>query len=273
MGLFDKAREALENATKSVEQAAKSIDLSQITGKVGDAAKSVGDAIQGIIPNQGKENIPAPADSEEPEAVEGPANEEPKAVVPEVVKPPEMKAISTHSALKIFYYMMSADGMILHNEEEKFDSIGNELDPNYAEHKDAIIAECKAHLGTVIDPEEYYDVVQDGVGEAIATSVPTDDSFITPKLLAWDALSLAYSDENYDETERKLLKYIVRKTNIDRAVFLEMESSMHTLMDIEREIAWVKTTNQPYLTIEGVLNELAERKTVIMDSVRDLITL
>ena len=46
----------------------------------------------------------------------------------------------------------------------------------------------------------------------------------------------AYSDESYDETERKLLKYIVRKLQIDKAVFLEMESSILTILDIEKEI-------------------------------------
>ena len=83
----------------------------------------------------------------------------------------------------------------------------------------------------------------------------------------------AYSDESYDETERKLLKYIVRKLQIDKAVFLEMESSILTILDIEKEIAWIKTTDRPYLTIEARVNELTRRQAVIFDSVKDLITL
>ena len=86
-------------------------------------------------------------------------------------------------------------------------------------------------------------------------------------------MSIAYSDESYDEVERKLIKYIVRKLGIDKAVFLEMESSMLTMLDIEKEIAWIKTTDRPYLTIEARINELTKRKTVIFDSVKDLITL
>lgn len=99
------------------------------------------------------------------------------------------------------------------------------------------------------------------------------DTFITPKLLVWDLLTIAYSDESYDERERKLLKYIVRKLGVDKAVFLEMESSMLTILDIEKEIAWIKTTDQPYLTIEARINELMKRKAVIFESVKDLITL
>ncbi len=52
-----------------------------------------------------------------------------------------------------------------------------------------------------------------------------------------------------------------------------MESSMLTLMDIERELAWIKTTNRPYLTIEAMVNELADRKNVISESILDLIAL
>ena len=68
-------------------------------------------------------------------------------------------------------------------------------------------------------------------------------------------------------------KYIVRKLQIDKAVFLEMESSILTILDIEKEIAWIKTTDRPYLTIEARVNELTKRQTVIFDSVKDLITL
>ena len=52
-----------------------------------------------------------------------------------------------------------------------------------------------------------------------------------------------------------------------------MESSILTLMDIERELTWIKTTNRPYLTIESMVNELSDRKNVISESILDLIAL
>lgn len=185
----------------------------------------------------------------------------------------EFKVLSTRCALKVIYYMMAADGEIFHSEEEKFDAIGNELDPAFADNKESIIGECKAQMDKVLDSGDYFDVLQDGVEDALLASKPTEDSFVTPKLLVWDLLTVAYSDEHYDEAERKLLKYIVRKMNIDKAVFLEMESSILTLMDIEKELAWIKTTNKPYLTIEAMVNELMDRKNVIFESVKDLISL
>lgn len=181
--------------------------------------------------------------------------------------------ISTKNAIKIMYYLMAADGEIFHSEEEKFDAIGRELDPDFINSKDVIVGECQKSLDKVIDPEDYYDVLQDAVGDALLSSRKTEDTFITPKLLLWDMLTVAYSDEAYDETERKLLKYVVRKLNIDKAVFLEMESSILTLLDIEREIKWIKRTDRPYLAIEAMVNEIADRKNVIFESVKDLISL
>ena len=183
------------------------------------------------------------------------------------------KAISTKSALQVIYYIMAADGEIFHSEEEKYDLIGQELDPKFGERKSSIIEECQGQLDKVIDPDDYYEVLQEGVEKALLSSKQTEDTFITPKLLVWDLLTLAYSDENYNESERKLLKYIVRKLNIGKDIFLEMESSILTLMDIEKELEWIKTTNRPYLSIESMVNELVDRKNVIFDSVKDLITL
>ena len=191
----------------------------------------------------------------------------------EDVRSLNIKAISTRNAIKVFYYIMAADGQIFHNEEEKFNLIANEIDPNFADNREKIILECKAQLDKVVDPEDYYDVLREGVEDALLSSRTTADTFITPKLLVWDLLTLAYSDEHYDETERKLIKYIVRKTNIDKTIFLEMESSIMTLMDIENELAWIKTTNKPYLTIEAMVNELIDRRNVIFESVKDLIAL
>ncbi len=188
-------------------------------------------------------------------------------------EPLTIRAISTRNAIKIIYYLMAADGEIFHSEEDKFDAIGTELDPDFAENKEQIVKECKAQMENVIDPEDYYDVLQDGVELALFSSVRTEDSFITPKLLVWDLLTIAYSDESYDESERRLLKYIVRKLGIDKAAFLEMESSILTLMDLERELNWIKTTDRPYLTIESMVNELADRKNVIFESAKDLIAL
>ena len=185
----------------------------------------------------------------------------------------EIKSISSKSAIKIIFYMMAADGKIYHDEEEKFNEIGRELDPDFEANKNTIFLECQAQMSKVTDLGDYYSVLQDGVAIAITAGANAKESVISPKVLAWDLLAVAYSDGSYDDKERQLMKYIVHKFNIDKTVFLEMESSFLTLMDLENELNWIKTTDRPYLTIESIVNEISDRKTAILEGLKDLIAL
>ena len=242
MGKFDfeKMKGNLQGVAGSVANAAKGAVDSVATATKG-AADSVSNAAKGIkVPDifARKEGNKTEKDT---------ASCIPKEVHPQLEgKSPDMgtegsgeikvSSISTKNAIKIIYYMMAVDGQIHQNEEEKFDEICMELDPDYPLKKDDIIRECRNQLDKQMDDDDYYDVIQDGVEDAIISSMRTENSFITPKILVWDLLTIAYSDDNYDAIERKLLKYIVRKLDIDKAVFSEMESSILTLMDLEKEL-------------------------------------
>ena len=259
-----KLKYLVKGAVDSTKNAVAKADLSNVVGKIQETGESALEAAKKVkMPEVDISKIKKTFEKKET-ANEAAADGETPLVI---------TAVSTHNAMKIIYYLMAVDGQIFHSEEEKFDSIGAELDPNYKDNKDTIIKECQARLDKVVDPEDYYNSLQDGVEEALVSSKQTADTFITPKLLIWDLLTIAYSDESYDEAEKSLLRFIVEKTNIDKAVFLEMESSILTLMDIEKELNWIKTTNRPYLTIEAMVNELADRKSVIFESVKDLISL
>ena len=182
----------------------------------------------------------------------------------------EIRTISVQSAIKIIYYMISADGEMHENELQRFGEISKEMDPDFDSKREDVIASCEGQMNKLIDPEDYFAVLQDGVEDAISIGKNTKDGGIAPKVLIWDLITVAYSDGVYDENERKLLKYVVRKLNVDKAVFLEMESSYLTLEDLEKELAWIKTTDRPYLKIEAMVNEIADRKTVIFESIKDL---
>lgn len=241
----------LQDAVETVKQKAAEIEMPDM--------KQVGDSASESIKNLFKKH-----DGGKPTA---------KAAAEDIPEPPKTVRISVRNAIKAIYFMMAADGEIYHGEEEKFDAICTELDQGFGTFKEAIIAECKAYLDKALEPEDYYDALQDGVADALIQNSPTEESFITPKILVWNLLTVAYSDEQYNEAERRLLKFVVRKLDIDKAVFLEMESSMLTLLDLEKELAWIKTTNRPYLTIEAMVNEIVDRKNVIMESIMDLVSL
>lgn len=181
--------------------------------------------------------------------------------------------LSTHSALKIIYYLMAVDGGISPEEETLFREIGTALDKNFQFTSRVIEEDCVYQLEKADSAEDYRSVILEGVDNAIASSVPTEDSFITPKLLIWDLLTVSYSDEQYSEPERNLIKAIAQKLDIDEVTLLELESSLQTLTAIEKETTWIKTTSKPYIEIEAIVNELADRKNAVTDSVNDLLTL
>ena len=185
----------------------------------------------------------------------------------------EVTALSVRSVMKIIFYMMSVDGEVLHNEEEKYDEIGREFDPDYDSKKEMIIGACKTQMQKSVDPEDYYTLVQDGVEIAIREGANSKNAMITPKVLLWNLMTIAYSDGFYDENERQLLKYTALKLNVDKTVLLEMESSFLAIRDLDEELNWIKRTDRPYLTIESMVNEIADRKSAILDSVKDLISL
>ena len=238
---------ALRGAAVSVKEAAKDVKLPEIKAP----AIKVPSQVKDVFKKKEKEQTPVTAQTDAP----------------------TIGSIPTKNAIKIIYYLMAADGEIYHSEEEKFYSICTELDPEFAKNKEKIIDDCRKQLDKAIGAEDYGDVIQDGVSDAIQSSLNTAETIVTPKFLLWNLLAIAYSDENYNETERKLLNYIVRKLNIDKAVFLEMENSILTLMDLEKELQWIKTTDRPYLTIEAIVTNIENRKNIIFESVKELIFL
>lgn len=187
--------------------------------------------------------------------------------------PVDVQKIPLYSALKIIYYLMSVDGSVSQEENDKFDVLGNDFVNDFASLKEILVEECKVSVVNTIDAVDYYDVVQEAVEDLLLTPIKSEDVCVSPKFVLWNLLAFAYSDENYAEAERRLIKYFVRKLNIDKAIFLELESSLVTLMDLEKELAWIKTTDKPYLTIEAIVKELENRKRVIFESIKDIITL
>ncbi len=62
-----------------------------------------------------------------------------------------VKAVSPVNAVKIFYYLMAADGNIGNSEIDRFELVGKELDQDFSEHKEHIEKVCKEQLDKVID--------------------------------------------------------------------------------------------------------------------------
>lgn len=183
-----------------------------------------------------------------------------------------MILLEKRAAIKSFYYLMAVDGAVTADEIECFDSIGAELDPEaFATYRDDLIAECELQLNNIIDEEDYYEVVLEGVDKTLVIQNDDPANGITVRLLIWDMLVIAFSNAEYSSFERKLIKHIVRVMDMDRSVFLEMEQIIKTNAAVENELSWINRSNRPYSEIRPIVDELERRQKVVLTCARQLI--
>jgi len=183
----------------------------------------------------------------------------------------EKKTVSFMDAFRIIYCLMAVDGCILRDEEEKLNAIGKELDSNFVSYQTAIGDTVSAIQGILQEEgEDLYDAIHDYVGEILLKAQGYREG-LRARILIWDLLTVAYSEENYSAMERRLIRYIAKNLGVDKAVCLEMDQTIQTLMAIEKEETWLKNSDRTFRVIEARINELADRKDAIMTGITALL--
>ena len=241
--------DAIKGATQK-ESSSSDSDKSDVENTVASSTETAAETEKAMLQKELEEMEKAA------ESVEIPAPEE---------------TVTVEGALRTIYALMAVDGEISPEEEDKFNLLGQELDSAFQKHVDGIIGDFKDMIKEADDPEEYYEIIHDYVSDAIREPKEKNTAVIRGKLLLWDLFVIIYSDNHYSDEERRLLRYICRTLHIDKAIALEMEQTLKTLMTIEEEENWIKTTNRSFKKVENRLNELADRKQTIMQSIYALI--
>ncbi len=254
----------IQDSAQTVKRSAQEVKLPEtiqletvkhLAEKAADSAKK---AAETVVDNTKKVGQSLENAVRQPRKTEAPADE-------------PQRTVSTAVAIRVIYYLMAADGEISGSELEKFQELCRSLDPGSEAYQDALLASCRKELENVTELGGYRSALQAAVDRALQEPQPDQGPLITPELLVWDLLVLASSDGSYSPEEKELVSHIARKMAVDEAVFLELESSMLTAMDLEKEIHWIKTTDRPYLTIEAMVNELQNRRNVVLEGVKALI--
>ena len=184
-----------------------------------------------------------------------------------------MKMIKKQNALKICYYLMAADGLIVDDERTKFDELGNLLDETYPTYKDQLLWECKQNGLFSEDRERVFllmDYVEREMKEGITDNI-TDDT-IPGRLLIWNMLTIALCDRDYEEGERRLIENAVRKLEVEEADFHEMEQTLVAANAVERESRLISENEAGNEDAKLQLKNLKERGQVIAANARDLMT-
>ena len=180
--------------------------------------------------------------------------------------------LTVEDTLKIIYFLMAADRLVDQEEMEKFDAIGRDLDPAFDEHKSDFAAFCQNEILKADEEEDYFDNIRDCIADAVRNSESAVNGTVHKTLLVWNLLATAYSDGDYSDEERKLIRFVGRRLEIDKAIIAELESAINTLVAIEKEKTFLRESDRRYTEVEAHMNELEDRVNVIMRGVHNLIT-
>ncbi|MCH5253956.1 MAG: hypothetical protein J1F41_03455 [Lachnospiraceae bacterium] len=183
-----------------------------------------------------------------------------------------IKVIAKEGALKVFYYLMAVDGVTTF-EQERFQEIGIELlGETFSEIKETIIAECEEVIDAVEVDDERYDVIQEGIDQALNEMVKEIEDGVVPRLLIWNMLTLAHSDSDYSENENRLINHVARILQIDRSVLAEMKHLISVAHSLQEEKETLENSTRSYAEVRPLIDEVEKRQQTIVEAAKYLIT-
>lgn len=268
----DSIKKSVSDAAEKMPESAKNINISESMKDMAGKGQSMMD----ILKAKGDELISSRKEKED----------ETKAAIKNALRDKKggEAVFSVRDALRIMYCMILIDGNVSEEEEEKFCEIGLACDQDFDACKKQLIDECNGVVQSEsaqgidfvsiasVDSEEYYDQIHDYVGDLIKEENFYQTEGVRAKWLIWNLLAIAYSEGDYSTNERRLMRYIAKKSGVDNTVLLEMEHTFSTLIAIEKEEEWLKSSDRPYKVIEERVVELSNRKNAIMQGINALIS-
>lgn len=268
----DGIKKSVSDAAEKMPDSAKNINISESMKDMAGKGQSMMD----ILKAKGDELVSSRKEKED----------ETKAAIKNALRDKKggEAVFSVRDALRIMYCMMLIDGNVSEEEEEKFCEIGLAYDQDFDACKKQLIDECNGVVQSEsaqgidfvsivsVDSEEYYDQIHDYVGDLIKEENFYQTEGVRAKWLIWNLLAIAYSEGDYSTNERRLMRYIAKKSGVDNTVLLEMEHTFSTLIAIEKEEEWLKSSDRPYKVIEERVVELSNRKNAIMQGINALIS-
>ena len=260
-------QDSAENLRKTVTEASEKLPDAVKNVNVGDSMKDLAKKSQNALDtlkSKGEESLAAMKEKQvaDKKRISSALQKEEKGEL----------MISIQAALRLIYCLIAVDGTVSPEEEEKFQEIGQEMDPDFSSYKDELIAECmKAASKPADDEEEYYDNIHDYAGDIIKEAGSKPLKAISGRLLLWDLLTVAYSEDEYSSSEKRLIRYISKGLGVEYAVVLEMEHTVRTLLAINKEEEWLKHTDRPYAVVEERVNELSDRRNTVLAGAKALL--
>lgn len=171
--------------------------------------------------------------------------------------------------LKVIYYLISSDRKVEDSEMEKF----NELIKKYSSLSSAnqnIIFECEKQLEKSFDSSDYADVLKEGIDECLRASYFDEQG---KRNLVWMLVNVAFSDNDYSDTEINLIRYVVRKLDMDKSYLAEMEDSVKALVALQNKKSWAENCGKSYNDVKAIIDTIEKDREILTESITNLVNM
>lgn len=277
MAFLDKLSKTLSDTATKVTEASKNIDTKQIqknlTQTINDTASKVKDTASSIDPKDIPGSLSKMA-SNAGQAItkHNEERKETQKTAKELLnqRQSQQSGMTVHDAMTVIYLLMSVDRNYTAEEETVFLSAGKEIDTQFDQNKETLITECTS-LVKETESGLFEQNIHDAVAKAIWKSSSSPDATISGKLMIWNMIAAAYADGICTNVEHNLIEFAAKELKVEAEVILEMESSMKTLLAVNREEDWLKASTKPYAIVHPQMEELENRKTNIMQGIQALL--
>lgn len=177
--------------------------------------------------------------------------------------------------LKIYYLFTLIDGKATVEENQKFAELcKTKKFGNY--DKEKIIKECKKLLDDSKNINECS--ILDRMNRIIGweefeiwgnSYIEASDS----QRIIWNLISLAYTDNDFSEVERKAINLWAKNFKIPKKVYQDMFDIAQTMLDMTKQKEWLTSTSRPYNEINEKVKKIDKRIQELYESVETLISL
>ena len=253
-GLDGMAKKLQEEASKldvneMKDKLSKAANLDEVKKKVSDAVDAAGEGARSAKEKLGE--IKLPMASEEKKAAEVPQ--------------------SNRLGSELVFYLIMADGKLGDAELKQFDELGEATDETFAEYKEDLVQGCLDRVAAKRKDYGYLNAVN-MASQAVIDQILEEEHFDYPKrkLLVWNLMAVAYCD-GYGDAEKELLAFIADKLKVEKVTLQEMDNYYNTVVELDREIEWLKESDRPYKEIEPVMAEVSERRGAVLDAIHELL--
>jgi len=263
MGLFggfdlDAIKKQAEDGIKAAEKSVRDADI----------AKKAQEAAHHVIKDAGEasKNIAGAAGSVSNEAtkiVDGASAK----IRKRMSATKEPASSGSEAFLRLLYYLAAVDGSVSDAELMKIRDLALSMDDGFDEYEERLSSDCLDRVER--DTKEF--------GRLNATKMAAQYSIENldltrreKRLICWNLLAVASSD-GLEKDEMSFIEFVCSKMGVDDSDFSELRNYSLALLDLEQERRSLTESNRPYKEIEPLVNEISDRKLVIVEAAQEFV--